>query len=95
MNDRMFDTALVRPAREGAERFLRLALKLDAVATGAVGALALVAAPMLDDLFGTPITLLRSVGLVLVAYAAAIWFSGTRRTLDRAAAWAAVTLTAV
>lgn len=74
------------------DRLLRRSLQLDAVATGAVGALVLAAGPALDDLLGAPLTLLRPVGLFLVAYAAAIWTVGARPTISRPAAWAALVL---
>ncbi len=74
-----------RPAGAAPDRLLRLSMKLDAVATGAVGALALVASPVLDGLLGTPVALLLPVGLFLVAYAAAIWAAGSRPAVSRRA----------
>jgi hypothetical protein len=71
---------------------MRLVLKLDAVATGAVGLLSVAAGPMLDDLLGIPLALLVPVGLFLVAYAAAIWIVATRRRVSRLAVWAAVAI---
>jgi hypothetical protein len=50
---------------------LCLVLKLDAVASGALGALSLAASPALDDLLGTPLALLVPVG--------ASWSPGQRR----------------
>ena len=47
---------------------LRTVLRADAVVTGAVGAVALLAAPSLSDLFGTP-TVLRLVGAALLVAA--------------------------
>ena len=47
---------------------LRTVLRADAVVTGAVGAVALLAAPALSDLFGTP-TVLRVVGAALLVAA--------------------------
>jgi len=70
---------------------MRLVLKLDAVATGAVGLLSVAAGPMLDDLLGIPLALLVPVGLFLVAYAA-IWIVATRRRVSRLAVWAAVAI---
>ncbi len=69
---------------------LRLALKLDAVASGVLGALSLAAGTVLDDLLGLPLALLVPVGLFLLAYAAFVWIVGTRRQISRTAAWAAV-----
>lgn len=79
-----------RPADDDRGALLRLVLKLDAVATGAVGVLSLAAGRLLDDLFGTPTVLLVPVGLFLVLYAAAIWIVGTRRRVSRPAVWAAI-----
>ncbi len=80
---------------EDRSRFLRLALKFDAIATGALGALALVAAPALDNILGISAPLLWPTGLFLVAYAAAIGVVATRPTINRTAAWAAVILNLV
>lgn len=78
--------------------FLRLVLKLDASATGAVGALMLLAAgAVVGDgrpfvlLLGIPLALLVSVGLFLIAFAAFVWIVGSRR-VSRPGAWAAVAI---
>jgi hypothetical protein len=62
-----------RAVDEDRNGLLRLVLKLDAVASGALGALSLAASPALDDLLGTPLALLVPVGAFLVAWAAALW----------------------
>ena len=62
-----------KPVAEDRGGLLRLFLKLDAVASGALGVLSLAASPALDDLLGTPLALLVPVGLFLVAWAAALW----------------------
>lgn len=76
---------------------LRLALKLDAAATGALGILVLLAAgTVLGDqrpfvlLLGTPLALLVPVGLFLVAYAAFVWGVGARRRINRTGVWVVV-----
>ena len=74
---------------------LRLALKLDALASGALGALSLAAGTVLDDLLGLPLALLVPVGLFLLAYAAFVWVLGTRRRIRRTAAWAVVAVNLV
>lgn len=74
---------------------LRLILKLDAVATGAVGLLSLAAGPALDGLLGVPLALLMPVGLFLIAYAAAIWVVATRPRVSRPAVWTAVVVNLV
>jgi hypothetical protein len=64
---------------------LRLALGLDAVVTGANGAAYLLGASLLDGPLGLSPGLLRGVGVVLLVYAAAVWFVATRRRIPRAA----------
>lgn len=83
------------PARTGAtdrSGLLRLALKLDAVATGALAVLGLAAAPLLESLLGTPASLLYPIGLFLLVYAAAVGIIGTRPQISRSAAWSVVAL---
>jgi hypothetical protein len=74
------------------DRPLRLSLGLDALATGAVGLLAVVGAPFLGSSLGTPATLLAPVGVFLLGYAAMIGIVGTRSHVRRAAVWVAVVL---
>ena len=69
---------------------LRLALKLDAVVTGANGAAYLAAAGPLGDLLGLSPALLRGTGAFLLGFAAAVWLTGTQRSVPRAAAAAIV-----
>jgi hypothetical protein len=69
---------------------LRLALRVDAVASGALGLLSLVAAPALSELLGPPSTLLWPTGLFLVAYAAALWAAAARPRVNRPFAWAVI-----
>lgn len=71
-------------------RFLRLALRLDAVASGALGAAALVAAPALTDLLGPGSGALRAVGAFLVVYAGGLALLASRRTIAPAAAWTVI-----
>lgn len=74
---------------------LRLALKLDAGASGALGALSLAAGMVLDDLLGIPLALLVPVGLFLVAYAVFVWAVGTRRRISGTAAWMVIAVNLV
>lgn len=83
---------LAQPAAGDRSGLLRLALKLDAVATGALAVLGLVAAPLLDSMLGTPSSLLLPVGLFLLVFAAAVWLIGTRPQVSRVAAWSVVAL---
>jgi len=69
---------------------LRASLKLDAIATGLVGAAALAGGPLVADLLGLPATLLVAVGAFLVPYAALVWVAGASRALVRRGARAAI-----
>jgi hypothetical protein len=60
--------------------FLRTALLVDAVATGATGLLLTLGAPLLDDLLGLPTRFLVTVGVPLIPYAALVAWLGTRST---------------
>ena len=84
-------------ATEKRDGLLRLALKLDAVASGALGILILLAAGTVIGvqrpfvlLLGTPLALLVPVGLFLVVFAAFVWGVGSRRRINRTAAWSVV-----
>jgi hypothetical protein len=57
---------------------LRLALRLDAVVTGANGAAYLLAAPLLADLLGLPASWLRGVGAFLLLFGVAVWAVAAR-----------------
>lgn len=81
-------TLLGHGSRE--QGLLRASLKLDAAATGAVGAASLVGGPFVADLLALPGTLLVSVGGFLVAYAALVWLAGASRTWLRRGAQAAI-----
>jgi len=74
---------------------LRPVLKLDAVVTGANGAAYLVAAGPLGELLGLSETLLRATGAFLVAFAAVVWITGSRREIPRAPVYAIVVANAV
>lgn len=66
METRQEHLSLRPPIGEDRGGLLRPVLKLDAVASGAVGALSLAAAPVLEGMLGAPGTLLVPVGLFLV-----------------------------
>ncbi len=57
---------------------LRLALRLDAVVTGANGAAYLLAAPLLADLLGLPAGWLRGIGAFLLLFGVAVGVVATR-----------------
>lgn len=69
---------------------LRLFLKLDAAACGALGVMALAFGWLLDDLLGTPTSLLAPVGVFLIAWAAGLWFIASRNKIRVAAVWAVI-----
>lgn len=73
-------------------RLLRLALKLDAVASGAFGVLSLAAGPLLQNLLGTPFALLWAVGLFLMAFAASIWIVASRADVSATAVWTVIAI---
>jgi hypothetical protein len=78
-----------RPGTDSAA-LLRLALRLDAVASAALGVLAVAAAPVLDDLLGIPAALLWPVGVFLLGYAGLVWAVAARVPISRRLAWAVV-----
>lgn len=64
---------------------LRLSLRLDAAASGALGVLLAAGGGVLDELLGIPTAVLVAVGGFLVAYAAALWLIGARPEVSRPA----------
>lgn len=78
----MTTTATARP--------LRSALRLDAVASGALGVLGVAAAPLLADLLGPPAPVLVGVGVFLVVFAAGLLVLAARPAPDRRAVGAVV-----
>jgi hypothetical protein len=74
---------------------LRLALRIDAVASGGLGLLAVVGVSALEGLLGVPSALLWSTGAGLVIWAAALWIAASRPIVSRAAAWTVVALNAL
>ena len=71
-------------------RLLRLALRRDAAASGALGVVGLATAPLLTDLLGVPAPVLRGTGMFLVAYAVALVVLAAVRSIPRPAAWTVV-----
>jgi len=69
---------------------LRTALKLDAVVTGANGAAYLVAAGPLEDVLGLSPALLRSIGVFLLLFSAAVWTVAARPQVSTSAALAVI-----
>ncbi|HET8681232.1 MAG TPA: hypothetical protein VFM54_05090 [Micromonosporaceae bacterium] len=85
----------IRPASADGGRLLRLALKLDALATGALGLLLAAAGPLLDSALGIPTSVLVGAGLFLAGYGGALAYVGTRPAVSYSAAWAAVAVNAL
>ncbi|RFU38236.1 hypothetical protein DZF91_28735 [Actinomadura logoneensis] len=71
-------------------RLLRLALRADAIVTGANGLLYLALAAPLDDLLGLGATAGRELGAFLLLYAAAVWAISMPARPRRGAATAVV-----
>ena len=71
-------------------RFLRLALRIDAAASGTLGVVSLVAAPALADLLGPGAGWLRGLGAFMVGYAAVLVLLSGLRAIPRPAAWTVV-----
>ena len=73
------------PAGQDRGRLLRLSVRLDAAASGALGVLLAAGGALLDGLLGIPTAVLVPVGGLLVAYAAALWLIGSRPEVSRPA----------
>jgi hypothetical protein len=69
---------------------LRAFLRLDAVASGALGLAAAAGAGVLDTLLGLPAGLLLGVGVFLVVYAAGLVALAGRTVIPRPATWVVV-----
>jgi hypothetical protein len=73
-----------------ASAFLRRALSLDAVASGATAIVLIAGAAPLEALLGLPSALMRGAGLVLVPYVAFVAFVATRASIEAPAVWAII-----
>lgn len=76
--------------RTRSPELLRVALRLDAVVTGANGAAYLLAGPWLADRLGVPTGALLGIGGFLLAYAAAVAAVAARRPVPGPAAEAVI-----
>jgi hypothetical protein len=72
------------------DRLLRLALRLDAAASGALGALTAAAAGALDRTLGIPTGWLVGLGAFLIAYAGGLLWLAARPHIPAALAWTVV-----
>jgi hypothetical protein len=75
--------------------FLRYALIGDAAASGATGLLLTLGAGALAGLLGLPEPWMREAGLILLPYAAAVAYLGTRATVSCRAVWAVIVVNAI
>lgn len=75
--------------------FLRRAIQGDAIVTGAMAVLLVLAAGRLGALLNLPEAFLRHIGLFLIVYAVAIGFLGTRMQMPTPAVWAVIITNAV
>jgi hypothetical protein len=75
--------------------FLRRALLLDAVVSGAVGLVMVVGGSFLGGFLRLPITLLFVAGLILLPFAAWLIFLSTRQTLSRSTVITVVVINAL
>jgi hypothetical protein len=91
----MTTAAINRLAGLRGDALTRVALKLDAVVTGANGVAYLAAASLLDGPLGLPESFLRATGAFLIAFAAAVWFTATRPAVNRNAVYAVIALNAL
>jgi hypothetical protein len=83
-------TIATAPAAIRPSRLLRLALAGDAAASGATGLLILLAGPALAAPLGLPAALLQGAGLVLLPYAALVFWLARRAELPAWAVWAVI-----
>jgi hypothetical protein len=77
MTSTSLDSTMQRAGNEG--RGVRVAVRLDAVVTGAFGALLVLASPLLDGWLSVDTALLIALGVVLVGYALVLELVVARR----------------
>lgn len=75
--------------------FLRRVLLMDAVSSGLMGILMLVAADPLEKWLGLLATLLKIAGLSLLPFAALVAWLALRRSLSRGGVWAVIVVNAL
>jgi hypothetical protein len=89
-SNRHDESGLARWANEDRSGLLRVVLKLDAAACGALGVASLAGAPVLDELLGVPVVPLASVGVLLVAWAAVLWAISSCSRVSKTPAWVVI-----
>ena len=75
--------------------FLRRALVLDALASGATALLVIAIAELLEGLLGLPAALLRGAGMLLVPYVAFVVYAALRESIARPAVWTIIAANAL
>ncbi len=75
--------------------FLRRAIQVDALVSGAMALLLVVGAGLLAPLLSFPEAFLRNTGFVLVVYATLVGFLGTRGLMPKMAVWAVIAVNAM
>jgi len=71
---------------------LRLLLTVDAFISGATGAAMIAAADMLEPLLNVPAMVMRSAGVMLLPFAAMVFFFSRREQLTRSRVWVVIAL---
>jgi hypothetical protein len=84
-------TTTARRSVLAGDGLLRVALKLDALVTGANGVAYLALAVPLEDLLGLEASFLRAAGAFLVLFAAFVWAVARQEHISRTAALAVIT----
>ncbi len=74
---------------------LRQALLADALVSGTTGLALLLGAGFLAEILSLPELLLRSVGAILLPFAAVVALIGTRRAIHPTAVWAVIAINAL
>jgi len=83
MASTQYDGVTSEARATGSEGFARMALKLDAVATGLNGIAYLALATVLDSFFGVTTAVQYPVGAFLLLYALGVLAIGTRKEINR------------
>jgi len=88
-------TTVATGARTDRTRFLRTALRIDALVTGAAGLAYIAGAGVLDSVLGVPPPALVIVGAFFVAWCAALLALARQDRPNRTAVWTVIALNAV
>lgn len=83
MASTQYDGVTSEARATGSDDFARMALKLDAVATGLNGIAYLALATVLDSLFGVTTAVQYPIGAFLLLYALGVLAIGTRKEINR------------